>query len=56
MAHGLSCPAAWGILVPRPGIEPVSLALEGGFLATGSPGKSLKLIFSSLFWKDICAS
>jgi hypothetical protein len=45
MAHGLSCPAAWGILVPRPGIEPVSLALEGGFLATGSPGKSLKAYF-----------
>ena len=48
MAHGLSCPVAWGILVPRPGIEPVSLALEGGFLATGSPGKSLK-VYSFLF-------
>ena len=39
-AHGLSCPAACGILVPRPGIEPVSPALEGGFLNTGPPGKS----------------
>ena len=38
MAHGLSCPAAWGILVPRPGIEPVSLALEGGFLALDHQG------------------
>ena len=45
MAHGLSCPVAWRILVPPPGIEPVSLALEGGFLATGSPGKSLKVYF-----------
>ena len=38
--HGLSCPAACGILVPRPGIEPASPALEGGFLTTGPPGKS----------------
>ena len=42
----LSCPVAtkWdlsGILVPRPGIEPMSPALEGGFLTTGPPGKSL---------------
>ena len=28
------------ILVPGPVIEPVSPALEGGFLTTGSPGKS----------------
>ena len=25
---------------PRPGIEPVSLELAGGFLTTGPPGKS----------------
>ena len=36
----LSCPTACGILVPRPGIEPASPALEGGFLTTGPPGKS----------------
>ena len=36
----LSCPVACGILVPRPGIEPMSSALEGGFLTTGPPGKS----------------
>ena len=36
---GLSCPAACGILVPRQGIEPMSPALEGGFLTTGPPGK-----------------
>ena len=40
VAQGLSCPVAYGILVPRPGIEPVSPALEGGFLTTGPPGKS----------------
>ena len=36
----LSFPAACGILVPRPVIEPASSALEGGFLTTGLPGKS----------------
>ena len=45
VAHGLSCPAACGILVPRPGIEPVSPALEGRFLTTGPPGKSLPWLF-----------
>ena len=30
----------WGVLVPRPGIEPMSPALEGRFLTTGPPGKS----------------
>ena len=39
-AAELSFPAACGILVPWPGIEPMSPALEGGFLATGSPRKS----------------
>ena len=31
---GLSCPTACGILVPQPGIEPASPALEDGFLTT----------------------
>ena len=39
-APRLSGPKACGILVPRPGIEPTSFALEGGFLTTGPPGKS----------------
>ena len=30
-----------GILVPQPGIEPTSPALEGGFLTTGPPEKFL---------------
>ena len=38
-ACGLSCPVAYEILVPRPGIEPTSPALEGGFLTTGPPRK-----------------
>ena len=33
-------PEAWGILAPRPGIEPVSPALEGEVLTPGPPGKS----------------
>ena len=37
MMLGLSGPAACGILVPRPGIEPMSPALEGGFFTIGSP-------------------
>ena len=32
---------AYGIFVPRRGIEPISPALEVGFLTTGPPGKSL---------------
>ena len=40
VVHGLSCLAACEILVPQPGIEPVSPTLEGVFLTTGPPGKS----------------
>ena len=38
-AHGLSCPMACGILVPQPGIKPMSPALEGRFLTTELPRK-----------------
>ena len=41
VAHGLSCPAAGGILIPGPGIEPRSPALVGRFLITGPSGMSL---------------
>ena len=37
---GLHCPTARGILVPPPGIESMSSALEGRVLTTGPPGKS----------------
>ena len=40
MVHGLRCPVAGGILVPRLGIELMSAVLQGGFLTTGPPGKS----------------
>ena len=43
--RGLTCPTTCGILVPRPGIEPASPALEGGFFTTGPPGKSLAQLF-----------
>ena len=46
-AHGLSCPMAYGILVPRPEIEPTSPALEGRFSTTRPPGKSLLLNLDS---------
>ena len=45
VAHRLSCYTARGILVPGPGIEPVSPALQGGFLTTGPPGKSQHCTF-----------
>lgn len=36
----LSRPTACRILVPRPGIEPTCLALQGGLVSTVPPGKS----------------
>ena len=45
MAHRLSCPDACGILVPRPGIEPTSPALAGGFISTGQPASALTTAF-----------
>ena len=46
VACGLSCSAACGILVSQPGTEPVSLALQGGFVTIGPPEKYL-LIFKT---------
>lgn len=39
-AYGFSCSVPCGIFISETGIEPVSLALEGGFLATGPEEKS----------------
>lgn len=53
-ALGLSSTCAQllpGILVPGPGMEPISSALQGGFLITGPPGKSLYLM---LMAQNIC--
>lgn len=38
-AHGVSCPAAYGILVSGSGIKATSPALAGGFSTNGPPGK-----------------
>ena len=42
---GLTCHIVYGILFPRPGIVPMSPALQVRFLTTGPPGKSLPLSF-----------
>ena len=42
---GLRCPVACGVLVPRPGIEPVPPALEGRFLTTGPPKSPYRQVF-----------
>ena len=44
MAHGLSCSTECGNL-PRPGLEPVSPALAGGFSTTAPPGKPYILFY-----------
>ena len=49
-AHRLSCSVACGILVPWPGIEPMSFALQGRFLTTGPSGKSLVGTLKGLLW------
>ena len=46
VVSGLSYPKACGILVPQPGIEPMSLAFEGRFLTTGPPGKFPRTLLS----------
>ena len=45
VALRLSCFLACGILVPSPGIKPMSPAWQGGFLTAGPPGKSLEQTF-----------
>ena len=40
LVGGLGCPAACGILVPRPGMESATPVLGGRHLTTGPPGKS----------------
>ena len=44
-AWGLSCHLACGILVSQPGIELVSPTVEGRFLTTGPPERSLLLLY-----------
>ena len=48
VAHRLSCSEACEILVPRLGIELMYPVLQGGFLTSGPPGKSMPLHFCLL--------
>ena len=41
----IGCYVAYGILVPRPGIKPVFLAVEAGVLTIGSTEKSIYATF-----------
>ena len=41
VVHGLRRSVARGVLVPQPGTEPTSPAVQGGLLTTRQPGKSL---------------
>ena len=51
VAHGLRVPMACGTFVPQSGMEPMSPALEGRFLTTGAPGRSLKDVYNSLIFQ-----
>ena len=44
------CPMSYGILVPRPGIEPKPQQWERGVLTTGLQGNSLK-IYKMQYWR-----
>ena len=50
VACRLSCGAVCGILVPWPGMEPVSPALAGRFPTTGPPEGFLQPIFTCFGW------
>ena len=47
VVHGLSCPDAYGISTPQPGVEHPSPALQGGFLTPEPPGQFLHPFFKS---------
>ena len=48
--EGLVAPRHVGILIPPPGIKPMSLALEDGFLTIGPPGKSFNAFMDSFIY------
>ena len=52
-ACGLSCSAAHGISVPRPGTEPELPALEGRISITGPPGNSLLAPFKGMMERGL---
>ena len=56
LARGLSFSAACGVLVPQPGTEPTSSALQVRFLTTGPPGKSQLFVVFDYDYSDWWAS
>ena len=55
VVQGLSCSEACGIF-PEPGIEPVYLALAGGFFTTEPPRKPKKLNLKNSFIRNFPGS
>ena len=51
VVHGLSC-IMWDL--PRPGLEPVSPAMAGGFVTNEPQGKSLFFLNNLVFQKMPC--
>ena len=47
VAHGLTCSMSCGILVPRPGMEPMYPALQGSVLTTG-PAENPLCLFTAV--------
>ena len=54
VTHRLSCPVAYVILVPWPGLEPTFPTLGGRFSTTGPPGKSLKAPLENKGRRAVC--
>ena len=54
VARGLGRSEVCGILVPRPGTELASPELQGGFLTTGPPGRSLAYLSGKDGKEHIC--
>ena len=52
------CPIAFGVLIPRSGLEPMSPTLEGGFLTTSPPGSPCPIILICLVQRPylVCLS
>ena len=53
MHTGLVAPWHVGILIPHPGIELASPALQGGFLTTGPPEQCLEILFKKVYSLEV---
>ena len=54
VVRGLGCPEACEILVPRPGIQPLSPAFEGRFLTTDRQGHPCMHYFMNCLYRRNC--